>query len=238
MLLLPMWLMGIIMPSLTDRTFTHPYCSLINKQFSTVKPNAVTFDPLNGIKNKRNRHLDINTLLTRIKTGDRSAFTGVVQHFQQPLFGYLARMGLSQSVCEEIAQETFLRAWTRLNDYDPKRAEFSTWLFTIARNLALHELERAAYQCEISSDETLSLFADEYHQPDEVISHNQQRQHLIAALHDLAVADRSTLALAYIQELDLAAIAQIEGCSTGAIKVRLHRAKQRLQKLLEEKHES
>ncbi|MEQ1619760.1 MAG: sigma-70 family RNA polymerase sigma factor [Methylococcales bacterium] len=172
-----------------------------------------------------------------MKNGDRSAFAGVVQQFQQPLFGYLGRMGLTQSVSEEIAQETFLRAWTKLNDYDPARAEFSTWLFTIARNLALHELDRASNKREVTSDEALPEFASQDKQPAEVFSQHQQRKRLFNALHNLPVADRSALALAYFQELDLAAIARVEGCSVGAIKVRLHRAKQRLRQLLEEHYE-
>lgn len=180
--------------------------------------------------------MDINAILKRIENGDRSAFALVVQQFQQPLFGYLGRMGLSQGLAEDIAQETFLRAWKRLNDYDPMRAEFSTWLFTIARNLALHELERASNKREVASDESLPDFVCDSMQPADALNQNQQRQHLLAALYALPVTDRSALALAYFQELDLAAIARIEGCSTGAIKVRLHRAKQRLRQLLE-KHD-
>jgi RNA polymerase sigma-70 factor (ECF subfamily) len=135
--------------------------------------------------------LDIKVILKRIENGDCSAFAIVVQQFQRPLFGYLRRMGLTQSLAEEIAQETFLRAWTRLNDYDPLRAEFSTWLFTIARNLALHELNRASSKREVASDETLPDFACEGIQPADALSQSQQRQQLLNALRDLPVADRS-----------------------------------------------
>ncbi len=99
--------------------------------------------------------MDIKALLQRIEGGERSAFAPVVEYFQSPLFGYLGRMGLHQEQAEEIAQETFLRAWSRLSDYDPARAEFSTWLFTIARNLALHELSRAAGKHEVEMSESL-----------------------------------------------------------------------------------
>ncbi len=181
--------------------------------------------------------MDIKAILKRIENGDRSAFALVVQRFQHPLFGYLGRMGLTQGLAEEIAQETFLRAWKRLNDYDPLRAEFSTWLFTIARNLALHELERASSKREVASDETLPDFVCEGKQPSDALNQSQQRQRLINALHTLPVADRSALALAYFQELDLASVARIEGCTISAVKVRLHRARQRLRQLLEEHDE-
>ncbi len=181
--------------------------------------------------------MNIKAILKRIENGDRSAFALLVQQFQHPLFGYLGRMGLTQSMAEEIAQETFLRAWKQLNDHDPLRAEFSTWLYTIARNLALHELERASRKREVTSDEILPDLVCESNQPSDALNESQQRQRLICALHALPVADRSALALAYFQDLDLSAIARIEGCNSGAIKVRLHRAKQRLRQLLEDHDE-
>jgi RNA polymerase sigma-70 factor (ECF subfamily) len=65
-----------------------------------------------------------------------------------------------------------------------------------------------------------------------------QRQHrLQAALAGLSAADRSLLSSSYIDGLDLAAIANIEGCSIGAAKVRLHRARQRLRQILETDNE-
>jgi RNA polymerase sigma-70 factor (ECF subfamily) len=181
--------------------------------------------------------VDIKALLKRIEGGDRSAFTSVVEHFHRPLFGYLGRMGLHQGPVEEIAQETFLRAWSRFGDYDPTRAEFSTWLFTIARNLALHELARASGKHEVATAEALPDIAGDGIQPPDALSQAQRRRRVQIALRGLPVADRSALALVYFRELDLASIARIEGCSIGAIKVRLHRAKQRLRQLLEEHDE-
>jgi RNA polymerase sigma-70 factor, ECF subfamily len=181
-------------------------------------------------------NVDIPALLQRIHNGDRQAFAQVVAHYQRPLFGFLGRMVCNAAQAEEIAQETFLRAWTRLGDFDAGQGAFSTWLFTIARNLALHELERAAHRHESTVLDDVAEPACDGMQPDAALAHKQQRQRLQAALHRLALPDRSALALAYIDELDLAAVARIEGCSTGAIKTRLHRAKARLRELLEDDH--
>ncbi|MCK5831112.1 MAG: sigma-70 family RNA polymerase sigma factor [Methylococcales bacterium] len=181
--------------------------------------------------------MDIKIILIRIKNGDQSAFSLVVEHFQRPLFGYLGRMGLTQSVAEEVAQETFLRAWNQLNRYDPARAQFSTWLFTIARNLALHELERSANKLENNDDEIILDYACQRYQPFEKLTQEQQSQALMTMLQTLPLTDRSALALAYFQEFDMASIARIEGCTVSAIKVRIHRAKQKLRLLLEEHDE-
>ena len=150
---------------------------------------------------------------------------------------YLGRMGLTQSVAEEIAQETFLRAWHKLESYDSSRAQFSTWLFTIARNLTLNEFERSANKLEVASDEMLQDYVCKRNLPAEELSQKQQVQLLLAALRKLPLIDRSALALAYFQELDQATIADIEGCTVNAIKVRLHRAKQKLRQLLEQHDE-
>lgn len=177
--------------------------------------------------------MDINLLLRRMDRGDRSAFADVVDHFQRPLFGYLGRMGMHQGQAEEVAQETFLRAWQRIGDYDPRRAEFSTWLFTIARNLAINELTRASSHHEQAWSEHLPEVACEQGQPSQEAMTRQLRQQVQQALRKLPCDDRSALALAYYEELDMASIARVEGCTVGAIKVRLHRAKQRLRQLLE-----
>lgn len=177
-------------------------------------------------------NVDITPLIKRVTDGDRQAFGLVVTYYQGSLFGFLGRMGLSQSHAEEIAQETFLRAWKRLGDYDPRLAAFSTWLFTIARNLALNELSRAAKLHEETMGDDLPDVACQNPQPFEVLANAKQKQRLQESLLKLSIADRSALALAYIENLELVAIGRIEGCSTGAIKTRLHRAKQRLRELL------
>lgn len=88
--------------------------------------------------------MNITSVLARISEGDRQAFAEVVETFQRPLFGFLGRMGLSRAVAAEIAQETFVRAWRHLEQFEPEQAQFSTWLFSIARNIALNELTRAS----------------------------------------------------------------------------------------------
>jgi RNA polymerase sigma-70 factor (ECF subfamily) len=181
--------------------------------------------------------VDTKAILARIERGDRSAFGELVRHFQRPLFGYLGRMGLQQGQAQEVAQDTFLRAWQHLPDYQAERAAFSTWLFTIARNLALNELGRASNSREWPvGDEVpddVSRAACERAQPMEAVSDAQARERLRRALMALPADDRSVLALAYFKELDMASIALIEGCTLGAVKVRLHRARQRLRQLLE-----
>jgi len=183
--------------------------------------------------NNKDFDVDIQPILRRIAAGDRQTFADVVRQYQRPLFGFLGRMGLNQSDAEEIAQETFLRAWMNLGRYKPDIAEFSTWLFTIARNLAWHELSRASARRKWMTSEVLPEVPSERPQPPEELAITEQKRRLHEALLKLPLAERSAMALAYIKGLELTAVARIEGCTTGAVKTRVHRARQRLRQLLE-----
>lgn len=178
--------------------------------------------------------MDIEHILNRIQAGDSQAFAKVVQVYQRPLFGFLGRMGLSRSQTEDLAQETFLRAWRNLGQYRSNVGRFSTWLYTIARNLALNEMERAKTRPTLIDPPPEPMC--ERARPDESLDAARLRQQLHHALGQLPPLDRAVLALAYLSDLDIAEIAHIEGCSEGAVKTRLSRARKRLADILEKQH--
>lgn len=169
-------------------------------------------------------------------TESETEFAGLITRFQGPLFGFLGRMGFTQAEAEDLAQETFLRAWRNRWQYDAQRGEWSTWLFAIARNLAINERARAANEHEVWEGPVPADTPSAELEPDGMLARAQQRQQLQRALAKLPVADRCVLALAYISELDVASIARIEGCTAGAVKTRLHRARTRLSEILEKQH--
>lgn len=176
----------------------------------------------------------LDTDINRTAAGDHIAFGRIVKAHQGRIFGYLGRMGLDSATAEDIAQETFLRLWRNAGQFDAKLASPATWILTIARNLALTHLARPAHRVEIMDGAEPPDAACDRPQPDEALHAKQQRARLHAALERLAPADRSLLAASYIEDLGLAEIARIEGCATGAAKVRLHRARARLREMLEE----
>lgn len=169
---------------------------------------------------------DVSHLLQQIAAGHDQAFAKLVELYQHSLFAYLGRMGLPQAIAEELVQETFIRVWQHLPRFDAKRAAFSTWLFTIARRLALNEMSRHAYQYETTA---LESFHDVDEDSEQALEYWQHRQQLQQAMYQLSLDQRNLLALAYVKELNLQAIAEIEGCPVGTIKSRLHRARQLLQ---------
>ena len=172
--------------------------------------------------------LDIATLLQRITRGDLRAFAELVDRYQRPLFAFLGRMGLEAARAEEVAQETFLRAWQSLPRYCTEKAQFSTWLFTIARRLALNELARSRNRYEVAADDDAPEPACAAARPEQALDQRRLQARIDAAFRSLGTDDRSVLALAYSHDLGMAEIALIEGCSVDAVKTRLHRARQRL----------
>ena len=180
--------------------------------------------------------------LTAIQRGDKTAFAALIGRYQKPLFAYLGKITLSQSVAEEVAQETFIRAWQAKENFDPERAAISTWLFTIARRLALNELDRAAHRLEVSDlpnhfDTTPQRWSDQLETssqetPQAQLEKSELKTALWQALRTLTLHDRSLLALAYLNELEFATIAEIEGIPVGTVKSRLHRIRQQLKSTL------
>jgi len=79
-------------------------------------------------------------LLAGLASGDPDAATGFVRRFQARVFGLAQVMVGNRSSAEEIAQETFLRAWRHAGAYDSRRAQVTTWLLSITRNLAIDHL--------------------------------------------------------------------------------------------------
>ena len=80
-------------------------------------------------------------LMLRVKRGDRAAFTGLVQKYKQPVLNFVHRSLRDEAEAEDVAQNVFLQVYKSRARYE-RTAKFSTWLFTIARNLCLNEIRR------------------------------------------------------------------------------------------------
>ncbi len=141
-------------------------------------------------------------------------------------------MGLDRATAEDIAQEALLRVWRNAGQFNPRLARLTTWILTIARNLALTHLARPRPGQTVSDDALAELPSGDA-AADEGMMARERLARLRAALTQLPAADRLLLAASYTSDLSLADIARIEGCTQGAAKVRLHRARARLRTLME-----
>ena len=154
------------------------------------------------------------------------AFRALINHYQHPLFGFLGRMGLSQSDAEDVAQDVFLKAWQARTSYRASKAQVVTWLFAIARNTTIDHLKNAKHK-QIRLQE-VELQAAPEHQPEQVFQRQGQIQQLSIAIKKLPLDDRCAIALFYIDELSIAEAASILNCKPNAFKTRLSRARKKL----------
>lgn len=80
-----------------------------------------------------------NQLIDKCKTGDGEAFRRLMANYNAKLFGYLCKFSDSQDTTDDIFQETLIKAWKGIRKYDDRK-KFSSWLFTIAHNVAIDSL--------------------------------------------------------------------------------------------------
>jgi RNA polymerase sigma-70 factor (ECF subfamily) len=144
--------------------------------------------------------------------------------YREPLLRYLQRLCGSPEQAEELAQETFIKAYTGLLAF---RGECSvaTWLFRIARNLYLNSLRRPS-PARIDTDELLAIpDSGSYGDPEQQIAAGERRDRIGMALAQLPEQQRSVLLLRDAEGLAYIEIADVLGISLAAVKVSLFRAR-------------
>ena len=168
-----------------------------------------------------------NRIDTRDLNSDSpQAFAALVERYQQPIFSFLGRMGFSQATAEDIAQESFLKVWRYRKRYNPAKGRVFTWMFTITRNLALNEIQRA--QRAPYELDTPDAITDPTQDPAITAENTQARRRLQQALTTLSASDRMTIALDFADALSARECAHLENCSEASFRTRVSRARQRL----------
>ncbi len=170
-----------------------------------------------------------------LAASDPNGFSPFVEHFQYPLFGFLGRMGFSQTDAEELAQEVFIKVWRYRASYLSDKSTVSTWLFTIARNTALDRLKKNRLR-NPADDQSLpdveEIAEDPLQQPEARLLQQQTQRQLTNAISQLSPDDRCVIALFYIDDLSSTQAACVMQCSTSAFKTRLSRARSKLKTIL------
>ncbi len=173
-------------------------------------------------------------LAVEAREGSEAAFRELVERFQGPVFSLLVRMVRRTELAEDLAQETFVKAWRALARFDPER-KFSSWLFKIAHNTALDALRRSGQE-PLSLDaprepggEPMDLPADP--RAENPLARTLGRQvgrALEQAITRIRPAYREILLLRFAEELSYEEIAEVTGSPLGTVKVHLFRARAEL----------
>ena len=174
-----------------------------------------------------------NHIITRCKEGDKEAFRWVVQTHQQMVFSLALKMMADEEEAKDVVQETFIRAWLNIGDYDPQRP-LTTWLYTIASHLCLDKLKRTkTIRLQPQDEQTLHHFAssDDSQQTLE----NHEWTSIVRLLADgLSTKQRLVFTLCQLEGLSAAEVVQITGMNALQVKDNLYVARQTIRKRLKE----
>jgi RNA polymerase sigma-70 factor (ECF subfamily) len=167
------------------------------------------------------------------RRGDKQAFSRLVQAYQRPVYNLTYRMLGNSEEAEDAAQETFLRAYARLGQYDPQM-KFSTWVFSIANHHCIDRLrKRRATHISIDDNPVLENLQEETPQPEHHALDREQSMELQGLINLLEPEYRTPLVLRYWEEMSYEEIAETMGVTVAAVKSRLFRARQQLMALYE-----
>lgn len=175
-------------------------------------------------------------LMLRVKQGDTAAFTQLVEKYKQPVINLIYRTLRDATEAEDLAQNVFVQVYKSADRYRTS-ARFSTWLFTIARNLCLNEIRRRSRHPAESLDAPHPNQDEQpLHQvedrrtfvPPDVLLQGELESKIEEALASLPETQRTAVLLCRQEELSYEEIAEVLGCSVSATKSLIHRGREAL----------
>jgi RNA polymerase sigma-70 factor (ECF subfamily) len=175
-------------------------------------------------------------LMLRVKQGDMAAFTELVDKYKQSVSNLMYRMIRDATEAEDLAQVAFLQVYKSASRYEVS-SKFSTWMFTIARNLCLNEIRRRSRHRADSldaphpqhEDQPLQQYEDKKtFSPPESLLQGELEEKIEEALAELPENQRTAIVLCRGDELSYEDIAQVLGCSISATKSLIHRGRETL----------
>jgi RNA polymerase sigma-70 factor (ECF subfamily) len=169
-------------------------------------------------------------VISRVLAGDRDSFALLIGRYSDPLYRHALGMTGSPDVAEDILQTSFIKAYHHLGEV---RGRFDAWLFRIVANGCKDWLKNIR-RTHLSYDEDDQPSG--YASPDEDLDRTELRQDLDAALAQLAPSLREAFIMKHVEGRSYEEMADLLGTTVGALKMRVHRAREALQALLEEKY--
>ena len=188
----------------------------------------------------------MNKLLTELSDEDLikeyqdnntpEAYDILVKRYKDPLMNFVYRFVGDRDVCTDVVQDTMIKFYLNKDSYR-SFAKFSTWIYTIAGNLAKNELKRRRrriiFSIDNNDDERSPQIEDKmFIAPDKAADGVMRNEIIQKALLKVKPVYREVVILRYIQDLSYEEISEITGLAIGTVKSRINRGRAQLQKLL------
>ncbi|HEY7439298.1 MAG TPA: sigma-70 family RNA polymerase sigma factor [Acidimicrobiia bacterium] len=173
-----------------------------------------------------------DALLDGLTTGDPDAAAAFVERFQRRVYGLAIRILGDPRLAEDVAQETFVRAWRAGGTFDPRRGTVASWLLSITRNLAIDTI-RVRRHVVVDPEELLQLSGESLDRlPDDMAVLSSESNRLHTAVRQLPSDQRRSLILAAYYGHTAREIAELDDIPLGTAKTRIRAAMRRLRAAL------
>jgi len=166
-------------------------------------------------------------LARRCREGDTAAYAELMRRHRRMVFGIVYAILGCPEEAEDVAQEAFVRAYRAIGRYDPRFA-FATWIRRIAVNRAISRLKGRERTREVEREAGRRSVARREAEPEEQATASDLRERVRASIETLPTNQRVAITLFGLEGMTLAETAEAIGCSVGAVKSHLHRARGKL----------
>ena len=186
-----------------------------------------------GTVRERLQAMDDSAVVTAFLGGEERAFSELVTRYQTRLLNFVYRTNGDREKAEDLVQEVFIRVYRHLHRFDRSK-KFSTWVYTIASNLAKNELRNRSrnplvlfqtVQKNFQDEDRPLQFEDPTSRPDDMYRKRHLREIVEESVAKLPEHHRNVFVLRELEGKSYEEIAEITDCNLGTVKSRLNRAR-------------
>jgi RNA polymerase sigma factor (sigma-70 family) len=182
--------------------------------------------------------LEINNQIEKAKEGDQAAFTFLLNHYWNEVYGFMLKRIENEASAEDITIETFSKAFDKIASYNPE-FQFNTWLISIAKNVHIDLLrkKKSSLFVEITDKEDQKAYniADTTPSKEDELIKEQNLSQLLRFIKELKPHYQEVIQLRYFQEMSYQEIANKIEEPLSNVKIKLLRAKKLLAEIIRDK---
>ncbi|WP_309640522.1 sigma-70 family RNA polymerase sigma factor [Flavobacterium sp.] len=182
--------------------------------------------------------MEIKKNIELAKNGDQVAFTFLLDHYWNEVYGFMLKRTENETDAEDITIETFAKAFDKIATYNPE-FQFNTWLIAIAKNVHIDMLRKrkSSLFVDFSDEDDYHTYniADTTPSAEDKLITEQNLSQLLQYIKELKPHYQEVIQLRYFQEMTYQEIADILGESLNNVKIKLLRAKKLLAEIIENK---
>ena len=182
--------------------------------------------------------MEINQHIEKAKKGDQVAFTSLLDHYWNEVYGFMLKRTENETDAEDITIETFSKAFDKISSYNPD-FQFNTWLIAIAKNVHIDLLrkKKSSHFVEITDQEDQQAYnvADSSPTAEDELITEQNLSRLLQFIKELKPHYQEVIQLRYFQELSYLEISEQLNEPLSNVKIKLLRAKKLLAEIIQSK---